>query len=165
MIALCHSELYEALEEYRAGRPMEYVDDTETCERITDPAQFNGRKPEGIAVEMADCIIRIAEKLRALSESLDDVWMAQACRLGADALIQISASPEPQTNSDEIRSMEDNELAEFLCNLRAAAFDETPCDNCPGAKTCRTGHNGMIDWVRCSIQKKQNRKGQKYEAK
>lgn len=106
-----------------------------------------------------------AEKLRALSESLDDVWMAQACRLGADSLIRFSDLPEPKTNADEIRYMGDNELAEFLCGLRAAAFDETPCDNCPGAKTCRTGHNGMIDWVRCSIQKKQNRKGQKYEAK
>ena len=105
------------------------------------------------------------EKLRALSESLDDVWMAQACRLGADALIRFSELPEPKTNADEIRSMGDNELAEFLCNLRAAAFDETPCDNCPGSKTCRTGHNGMIDWVRCSIQKSKTERGKQYEAK
>lgn len=61
VIALCHSELSEALEEYRAGRPMEYVDEIETVTRITDPSQFNGRKPEGIAVEMSDCIIRILD--------------------------------------------------------------------------------------------------------
>lgn len=42
IVALCHSELSEAVEEYRAGRDMIY------------PGV--GGKPEGIAVEMADCL-------------------------------------------------------------------------------------------------------------
>jgi len=46
IVALCHSELSEALEEYRAGRGMYYTADGKT---------------EGIAVEMADCIIRILD--------------------------------------------------------------------------------------------------------
>lgn len=47
VIALCHSELSEALEADRAGQDYFFI-------------RANG-KPDGVAVEMIDCIIRILD--------------------------------------------------------------------------------------------------------
>ena len=60
VIALIHSELSEALEEARDNRPMMYVLGS-NGEEICTPCYFNGRKPEGIAVELADAVIRVLD--------------------------------------------------------------------------------------------------------
>lgn len=80
-VALVHSELSEALEEARAGRPNVYypcnagglcVDDkgdpSLSCgsrvRNADDPETFcsaRSKKPEGVAVELADAVIRIAD--------------------------------------------------------------------------------------------------------
>ena len=58
VIALCHSELSEALEAYRKGEAMMFLE---------------GEKPEGIAVEMIDCIIRILDYLGEMNIDVDSV--------------------------------------------------------------------------------------------
>ena len=59
--ALIHSELSEALEEARAARPMMYVMDEYNGEYIQNPKYFGSKKPEGIAVELADAVIRMLD--------------------------------------------------------------------------------------------------------
>lgn len=61
-IALMHSELSEALEEYRNGHKPHEV-------------RIEGTKPEGVPVELADCIIRIFDTLTYYGVDVEKVLM------------------------------------------------------------------------------------------
>lgn len=53
LIALCHSELSEALEAYRHNKDVSTIHYKETPSGVD--------KPEGFVIELADCVIRILD--------------------------------------------------------------------------------------------------------
>lgn len=59
MLMLATSELAEALEEHRTGKPAEY--------------EGEHGKPEGVAVELADCIIRCLDTMQSLGVDVEAV--------------------------------------------------------------------------------------------
>ena len=92
VVALFHSELSEALEEFRANRPMLYfpckstgrlcVDDRKEENTTCGSRHENCRseKPEGIAVELVDCVIRILDFLGHENINVDEVIASDAPR-------------------------------------------------------------------------------------
>ena len=89
-LCLIHAELSEALEEYREGNPLIYgtcalaAEDCKfsgVCDRVGRPGEGEGIdgpcKPEGIAVELADVILRTLNLMAALGVDVDAVVMAK----------------------------------------------------------------------------------------
>ena len=84
MLMLAVSELSEALEEHRAGRPAVWHQHRQPCAAQSDglpiPADELGScsgapvcKPEGVAVELADCLIRCLDTMHSLGVDIDAV--------------------------------------------------------------------------------------------
>lgn len=82
MLMLATSELAEALEEHRSNKPVHYHEHSMACEvYFHDNFDVEGEppvctcnpKPEGIAVELADCIIRVLDTMQSLGVDVDSI--------------------------------------------------------------------------------------------
>lgn len=73
ILCLIHSEVSEALEEYRDGHPLTEIrhEATGHPEVAPETGVLYGWKPEGVPVEMADIIIRVLDACAALGIDID----------------------------------------------------------------------------------------------
>lgn len=83
------------------------------------------------------------DNCRYAAESIDGEHCRNCARNATDNF-------RPMTNADRIRNMTDEDLANFLCNISSAGDDQ--CSACVATDKCRTGHNGMIDWLRSAAE-------------
>lgn len=64
-----------------------------------------------------------------------------------DFWMPLPKPPGQTTNADRIRAMTDEEFSYFLCDFRTGSAGEHHCAGCKAEEYCRTGHNGMIEWL------------------
>lgn len=60
------------------------------------------------------------------------------------------------TNGDRIRRMNDDELAEFLCDM--VTRTEGACNECVAYEYCEKGHTGFPDWLKEEVNGKEQGK-------
>lgn len=77
ILMLCVSELAEALEEYRDGRPLVWFKQLVTPRYQPNGEDKTPNKPEGVAVELADCIIRILDYCGKENIDIEAIMLAK----------------------------------------------------------------------------------------
>ncbi len=143
IVVMCHSELSEAVEEYRGGRPMVWhvctrmaeqkgacspgPHNAEICEMAAYPdqkeeCQFYHPKPEGVAVEMGDCILRILDVLAEAGVNIDR-QLKLGLGDGYDDLIGVVARCHAYISRAYLAGTNDCEQYERLLECMAAILN------------------------------------------
>lgn len=142
VISLLHSEVSEALEEYRANRPNVWFPCTEgnlehnpcnpkdvgdclNYER-RERCEYRGAKPEGIVIELLDCVIRILDWFGAIGAVMND------CETADDLIAKI-----PEGLANEIKIAEFPEVVAFIHSCITHAYES-------GEDGDKMGHHMMV---------------------
>lgn len=103
---------------------------------------------------MDDSISRkkVIKDLCGIRDTLSDIFLKQVMTMAITCVENQQAQEERTaiTHGDDIRSMSDNDLAEFLCSLMDDCSQE-----CPGRDMCCRGKgkaNGLKAWLRKSME-------------
>lgn len=151
--ALIHSEWSEALEEARAGRPLEWYmckmqipancccEDSFRCawkEKMGDQGcPVRGDKPEGIAVELIDGVIRILDYMASQYDDSDcDEWTVfKECmdKAGADVHMIYGVN---------VKDMKSSKLVNALHDFTSMAFGSET------AEQYGVAVGAVFDWIR-----------------
>lgn len=142
IIALCHSELSEALEGYRDGNPNIWYDcklgglaKNEDC-FAADCFTCHSKTPEGIAIELADCIIRILDYCGHAGIDIDGILSYRRAGndtytlpiLVAECHCLLSQSYKSQSSKDVLQSSicfaECIALIRFWCKENSIDIDD-----------------------------------------
>lgn len=133
--ALIHSEWSEALEEARAGRPLEWYG----CLNTTEPCMQNGcgdwyegkcaldelaKKPEGIAVELIDGVIRI---LDWMASQYDDPDCVEWCDFRE--CMNTAPSEVYMVYAKNVKDMKASKLVNVLHDFTSQAVDGVEAEN------------------------------------
>lgn len=150
ILSLIHSELSEALEEYRAGRPNVWYACEEALDSHEHPCQpqdeteclnfgkeaeckYRGHKPEGIAVELADAVIRIFDFIGAIGGHLENT----------STITELMADMREERKEDCAQKFPD-----FLCLLHYIVSEAYGADNAEKAgQILMTAAAMIIYWI------------------
>lgn len=84
---------------------------------------------------------------RHICEKIEDATFTEGSECD---LFNQSVANQPMTNGDWVRSMSDEELAQFMCRTFMCQIN-----NCPGADLCTISDgkaNGMVKWLQQPVQ-------------